>query len=352
MRAVLISAALAAASAQWPTRCPVSSSYTNWSETRCPDTQTCSPNGFSAGGGWGCCPWPNAVSCPSGFACCPEGSTCTLVSGSGYGTIYQCTGAAPPTTSKCPCKPGMPNPPSTTLKNVLVIGDSLTIGYTPAVAANLSDIALVQHAPWDTSDGGAEESSYFEQCLDNWLRSPSGIPFFPDLIYFNSGMHNLQVNGTGGESARRAFPPLSRPAPNPRPDDHPRPFPVPGQGGNASEYPAEMANVMERLVQFAASSGGKTRLVYGLTTPYLCDASVDGVISEELNPAAAGIASALGIEIVDMHGPIVNKCGPAGNSGGNCFGQGSCFCPHCNGVAYAWLADNVIAPALRLLLEM
>jgi hypothetical protein len=323
-RTFLLFAALAVASAQWATRCPVSSSYTNWSETRCPDSQTCSPNGFSAGGGWGCCPWTNAVSCPSGFACCPEGSTCTLVSGSGYGTIYQCTNASPPTISKCPCKPGMPSPPSTTLKNVLIIGDSLTIGYTPAVAANLSDIALVQHAPWDTSDGGAEESAYFSQCLDNWLHSPSGIAFFPDLIYFNSGMHNLQVNGTG----------------------------VPGQGGNASEYPAEMANVMTRLVQFAASSGGKTRLVYGLTTPYLCDASVDGVITQDLNAAAAGIASALGIEIVDMHGPVVNKCGPAGNSGGNCFGQGSCFCPHCNGAAYSWLADNVIAPALRLLLEM
>lgn len=66
---------------------------------------------------------------------------------------------------------------STTKKNVLIIGDSLTIGYTPPVADELADIALVQHAPWDTSDGGAEETAYGVQCLDYWLHSPSGLPY-------------------------------------------------------------------------------------------------------------------------------------------------------------------------------
>jgi hypothetical protein len=92
---------------------------------------------------------------------------------------------------------------------VFVIGDSLSIGFTPLVAETLSDIALVQHIPWDTTDGGAEEAAYFEQCLDNWLRSPSGLPYFPDLIYFNSGMHNLNDNATMG---------------------------VPGQSGSSDEY--------------------------------------------------------------------------------------------------------------------
>lgn len=85
--------------------------------------------------------------------------------------------------SKCPCKPGTPAEPSTTLKNVLIIGDSLTIGYTPALAANLADVALVQHVPWDDSDGGAEESAYFSQCFDNCesrgtseIRPTSGPP--------------------------------------------------------------------------------------------------------------------------------------------------------------------------------
>ena len=332
MRVAAAAAALAsllrAAAAQevWPQRCPVASTYSNWSETRCPASMTCSPNGFSAGGGWGCCPWPNAVSCPSGFACCPQGTTCTLVGGSGYGTVYDCTGASPPTQSKCPCKPGQPLPPSTTLKNVLIIGDSLTIGYTPSVAAALADVALVQHAPWDTSDGGAEESAYFEQCLDIWLRSPSGMVWWPDVVYFNSGMHNLQTSGQT----------------------------TPGQSGNASEYAGEMLNVMTRMKAWAASSpGNMTKLIYGLTTPYLCDASIDGIISGTLNAAAASIASSLDIWIADPHGPIVEKCGAAPVQ--TCFGVGGCFCPHCPGGnpnAYEWLANNVIAPQIRLLLSM
>lgn len=308
----------------WPLPCPVSGQYSNWSETRCPATQSCSPNGFSAGGGYGCCPFPNGVSCGSGFACCPSGSSCTLISGTGYSTVYECTGANPQTTSKCPCKPGMPNPPSTTLKNVLVIGDSLSIGFTPPVAANLSDIALVQHAPWDISDGGAEESAYFQQCLDNWLHSPSGIAFFPDLIYFNSGMHNLSPTGLPGNGT------------------------VPGQSGNATEYADQMLDVMTRLVAFSKASGGKTKLMYGLTTAYLCDASVDAVITQKLNSVAASIAVNLGIWVVDAHSPIVTKCGAAPVQ--QCFGEKGCFCPHCP-PAYQWLSDTVIAPAIRAILN-
>ena len=46
------------------------------------------------------------------------------------------------------CKPGPPLPMSTTLKNVLVIGDSVSLGYTPSLTDLLGDVALVQHAPW------------------------------------------------------------------------------------------------------------------------------------------------------------------------------------------------------------
>ena len=80
------------------------------------------------------------------------------VSGSSYNTIYNCT--APDGTVESEnvavCKPGVMLPMSRTVKNVLVIGDSLSIGYVPPLAAALKDIALVQHAPADTGDGGAE----------------------------------------------------------------------------------------------------------------------------------------------------------------------------------------------------
>ena len=267
----------------------------------------------------GCCPWPAGVTCGK-YQCCPSGSKCVHASGTAgsYDEVFTCANAAPATTSRCPCKPGAPRPWSTTRKNVLIIGDSLSIGYTPPVAELLADVALVQHAPWDTSDGGAEEASYFEQCLDNWLASPSGVPVTVDVIWFNSGMHNLG----------------SSPADN-----------VPGQGGSATEYAAQLARVAARLVAYAAAT--RTKLIYGLTTPWLNSVATDGVITGTLNPNATAIMAAAGIPIVDQHAPIVAKCGAAPTAA--CFGLTGCWSPHCP-PGYEWLASTVIAPAIRALL--
>ena len=46
------------------------------------------------------------------------------------------------------------------LPNVLIVGDSVSIGYTPLVAKAMEKIALVQHSPFDERDGGAEETAY------------------------------------------------------------------------------------------------------------------------------------------------------------------------------------------------
>lgn len=77
-------------------------------------------------------------------------------------------------------------------KNVLWIGDSLSLGMIPHLAANLSDIALVQHSPWG-GDGGAEETAYGEYCLDYFLSSPSGMAIKPDVILFNFGAWSMRA---------------------------------------------------------------------------------------------------------------------------------------------------------------
>jgi len=61
------------------------------------------------------------------------------------------------------CKYGPPLPPNNTLKNVLIIGDSVSIGYTHVVASIMQSEALVQHAPWG-GDGGAEETACVHAC--------------------------------------------------------------------------------------------------------------------------------------------------------------------------------------------
>ena len=292
-----------AAPSPWPQLCPKQPADA-FSQVRCPASATCAANGFSgAANNAACCPFANAVACPGGFQCCPSGNTCALISGSGYSQVYKCVAPAggANTTSQCACKPGAPLAASTTKKNVLIIGDSLSLGYTPIVTANLSDIALVQHAPWG-GDGGAEEAAYLESCLDFWLASPSGIPFIPDLLWFNSGMHNY-ATGTPGNGT------------------------VPGQSGNstAESYANPLARVTARLASWAAAN--KVKLIYALTTPYLNDASIDATITGTLNVAARGIMASEGIQTIDLHTPIIEKCGPVPQA--SCFGEKGCWSPHC-----------------------
>ena len=100
-----------------------------------------------------------------------------------------------------------------------------------------------------------------------------------------------------------------------------------------------MERITDRLVDFAASSLNKTSLMYGLTTPWLCDAGIDATITGVLNAAAAPIMAARGIPVVDTHSPITDQCGAAPVS--SCFDLDECYCPHCAG-HYDFLANDVI----------
>jgi hypothetical protein len=219
-------------------------------------------------------------------------------------------------------------PPSLTKKNVLIIGDSLSIGYTPYVASMISDVAQVVHIPADVSDGGAEESSYLLQCLEFFLKSPSGMDFNAyggkiDLITFNSGMHNLVINGTG----------------------------VPGQSGNATEYAQELEYITQRLVAYT-NEHPETKLMYFLTTAYLCDATIYETIAG-LNQVATSIMLQYGVPIADPFTWIVDTCGgtipSAGCANFPSWGH-SCWCPHCP-AGYSNMTSAVIAPSILSILN-
>ena len=65
--------------------------------------------------------------------------------------------------------------PSSSLPNVLVIGDSVSIGYVGGVEEILKPVAQVQHGPWDVSDGGAGDTATGVACLDRWLVTQASI---------------------------------------------------------------------------------------------------------------------------------------------------------------------------------
>jgi hypothetical protein len=304
----------------WPHQCtPNTPNYTAFNQTRCPASGTCMPNLYSLSG-YGCSPFANATIC-NAFQSCPSTTSCVLAHGSGnytdLHTVYSCVDRFNQSygSSKCSCKPGAPLPPSPTLKNVLIVGDSISIGYTPFVAAALADIAQVQHAPW-SGDGGAEESAYALQCFTYWMRSPSGLPVPFDLIYYNTGMHNT-LQGA--------------------------PWAVPGQSGDPAAYPGELEALTSELVSKAKAEG--TKLIFGVTSPMLCNASIDYIISDTLNPAARLIMEDYGVPTVDLYQAVTSKCGAVPQA--SCFNTTGCFCPHCSSDGYTFLAETVIAPAIR-----
>ena len=51
-----------------------------------------------------------------------------------------------------------------------VLGDSVSIGWTPDVMANLASVASVQHIPF-SQDGGALDTKYQIQCMEYFMKS-------------------------------------------------------------------------------------------------------------------------------------------------------------------------------------
>ena len=184
-----------AAAPGWVTCGGLPDSYNN---TACPATATCArQNWMPSEGRWGCCPYPSGVSC-SNYTCCPEGTTCQNAD-TGYRVTSSCVDSqgrvSPPGSNGgglAVCKSGGPLPFSTVKPNVIILGDSVSIGYEPFVSRLMADDALVQHSPWGVrvplleqrtqrsrasfptpralgvaqGDGGAEETQYGWECLE------------------------------------------------------------------------------------------------------------------------------------------------------------------------------------------
>merc|ERR1712150_139629 len=108
-----------------------------------------------------------------------------------------------------------------------------------------------------------------------------------------------------------------------------------------------LEKITKKLAEFASSSSGKVKLLYALTSPMLCNVNADGNV-QSLNNIARTIMQKYKITVVDVRSSIINKCGiPPQKS---CFNRTNCYCPHCPGEGYAWLATSTIAPAIRKML--
>ena len=297
--------------------------------------------------------WPTCqVRCPAAAKCCKVPYTANV---EGLG----CCPDPPIAGDREPgCKAGPPLPLSPTLRNVVIIGDSVSMGYTPWVQKHLGvDKVLVQHSVWGdgstlcnrttdppcdpdptgryTGDGGDEETAYGLKCLPYMLAHPDGTSIGSgahgttgvDVIMFNWGLHD----GPLGNRTR------------------------PGQQGNSTVYPNQLKELATRLKAWtAAQTKRPVKLLFALTSAMLCNEKQNDNVSG-LNREARAIMDALKIPTVDLQGAIVGKCGPVPQH--TCFNITGCFCPHCpNSLArpspgYEWLAESTIVPAIQKLLQ-
>ncbi len=159
------------------------------------------------------------------------------------------------------------------LPNVLIIGDSISIGYTGAVSAKLAGKANVIHNP-----GNAEGTKLGLQKLKEWLGDTKW-----DVIHFNWGLHDMKsVKAETGENSND-------------PND-------PRQA-DLETYTANL----EILVKQLKATGAK--LIFATTTPFPAGVKPFRLPEDaaRYNAAALGVIRANNIQVNDLYQLVLPK---------------------------------------------
>ena len=159
-------------------------------------------------------------------------------------------------------------PPAKALPRVLLIGDSISMGYTPHVAAELKGDAVVAH-----NEGNAAHTGNGLLKIDAWLGTNRW-----DVIHFNFGLHDLCY--------RRQDPAKKNPKDK--------------VGGTVTNTPEKYGQNLELLVQRLEKTGAK--LVWASTT-VVPDKEPGRFVGDDVkyNAVAEKIMKAHGIPINDLH---------------------------------------------------
>jgi len=159
------------------------------------------------------------------------------------------------------------------LPNVLIIGDSISIGYTGTVSAKLAGKANVIH-----NTGNAEGTKLGLQKLKEWLGDTKW-----DVIHFNWGLHDLKhVKPETGENSNN-------------PND-------PRQA-DLETYTANL----EILVKQLKATGAK--LIFATTTPFPAGVKPFRLPEDAVkyNEAALGVIRANNIQVNDLYELVLPK---------------------------------------------
>lgn len=163
---------------------------------------------------------------------------------------------------------------SASLPNVLIIGDSISNGYTKPLTEMLKGQATVVHNP-----GNAQHSAYGLKNLEKWLGNTSW-----DVIHFNHGLHDLKYVDANGKNTRSK------------------------ETGHIQIELLEYAKNMEAIVQRLKKTGAA--LIFATTTPY--PENPAGPLREAFQPArynkvAVRIMKQYDVPVNDLYKFTVNR---------------------------------------------
>ncbi|HEY0863315.1 MAG TPA: SGNH/GDSL hydrolase family protein [Lacunisphaera sp.] len=152
------------------------------------------------------------------------------------------------------------------LPRVLLMGDSISMGYTLPVRTRLQGRANIHHPPENCGDTGRGLRR-----LEAWLGTGRW-----DVIYFNFGLHDLKYLDAQGN------------------------YVPPEKGAQVTPLPQYEANLRE-LVTRLRRTGAK--LIYATTTP-VPTGTLGRVAHDELayNAVARRVMQETGVTIDDLHG--------------------------------------------------
>ncbi|MDG1874450.1 MAG: sialate O-acetylesterase [Mariniblastus sp.] len=163
---------------------------------------------------------------------------------------------------------------------ILILGDSISIGYTPFVQERLSKTAFVVRPMRKNSKNGKMSP---ENCagtdngiknIDRWLRIKGGDW---DVIHFNFGLHDLKhVNGETGKNSMNLEDPLQ---------------------SSPADYERQLREIIAKLKETNAT------LIFGTTTPVPqgCKPLRETTAPEVYNNIAKKIAAQNGVKINDLY---------------------------------------------------
>jgi dienelactone hydrolase/lysophospholipase L1-like esterase len=162
-------------------------------------------------------------------------------------------------------------PAKTELPRVLLLGDSIRMGYAPLVAKKLEGVAIVVHP--EKENGGDTTTTL--QNLDKWLEAAK-----PHIVHWNNGLHDLKF-----DKAKKV---------------HQVPL---------EDYKKNLGEIADRLLKAAPG-----HVVFAATTPIVDDrhaarkANFDRFEKDVLafNAAAKPVLLAKGIPVHDLHRIVVD----------------------------------------------